>query len=109
MEIDKAISTSTVVLVIIGRKWLTTAGKQRKRDLDSSSDYVRIELASALKRQIPVIPVLVAGASMPSADALPDDIRDFSYRNAVRIKPDPDFRSDMDRLIKGILKLHESR
>jgi serine/threonine protein kinase len=108
MEIDKAISTSTVVLVIIGRKWLTTAGKQRKRDLDSSSDYVRIELASALKRQIPVIPVLVAGASMPSADALPDDIRDFSYRNAVRIKPDPDFRSDMDRLIKGILKLHES-
>ena len=108
-EIDKAISTSTLVLVIIGRKWLTTSGKQRKRDIDSSSDYVRIELASALKRQIPVIPVLVAGASMPSADALPDDIRDFSYRNAVRIKPDPDFRSDMDRLIKGILKLHESR
>ena len=108
-EIDKAISTCTAVLAIIGRRWLTSPGKPRKRAIDDHSDYVRIELASALKRQIPVIPVLVAGAAMPASDTLPDDIRDFSYRNAIRIKPDPDFRTDMDRLIKGILRLHDSR
>jgi serine/threonine protein kinase len=106
-EIDKAISTCTAVLAIVGRRWLAKSGKQKQRDIDSPSDYVRIELVSALRRQIRIIPVLVAGGSMPAAETLPDDIRDFSYRNAIQVKPDPDFRNDMDRLIKGLLKLHE--
>jgi serine/threonine protein kinase len=106
-EIDNAISTCTAVLAIVGPRWLAKSGRQKQRDIDNPSDYVRIELASALRRQIPIIPVLVAGESMPSPDTLPDDLREFSYRNAIQVKPDPDFRADMDRLIKGISKLHE--
>jgi serine/threonine protein kinase len=108
-EIDKAISSCTAVLAIVGQRWLAKSGRQKQRDIDSPTDYVRIELVSALRRQIPIIPVLVAGGSMPSADTLPDEIREFSYRNAIQVKPDPDFRSDMDRLIKGLLRIHESR
>ena len=33
--------------------------------------------------------------------------RDFAYRNAVSIRPDPDFANDVDRLIRGILNLED--
>jgi hypothetical protein len=48
-------------------------------------DFVRLETASALKRDIPVIPVLVRGASMPRAEQLPPDLADLAYRNAVEL------------------------
>ena len=46
---------------------------------------MRLETASALKRDIPVIPVLVQGASMPEAEQLPGDLTDLAFRNAVEL------------------------
>jgi hypothetical protein len=43
---------------------------------------------------------------MPAADMLPEEVQEFAYRNAVAIRPDPDFGNDIERLIRGILKLH---
>ncbi len=71
-----------------------------KSRLEDPGDSVRIEIESALKRQIPVIPVLVSGASIPSADRLPASVQDLSYRNGIEVRPDPDFHRDMDRLIE---------
>ncbi len=60
---------------------------------------MRIEIESALKRRIPVIPLLVQGAKIPEAERLPASIQDLSYRNGIVVRPDPDFHKDMDRLI----------
>jgi hypothetical protein len=58
---------------------------------------------TALKRpETRVIPVLVHQARMPSADDLPPELRDLSYRHAVVVRDDPDFHRDMDRLIDTI-------
>jgi hypothetical protein len=70
---------------LIGQSWLDARNSQGLRRLDDPSDFVRMELASALSRDIPVVPLLVRGASMPSADHLPDDLKDLAYRNAVEI------------------------
>src|SRR5262249_27463589 len=51
---------------------------------------------------IPVMPLLVSGASMPPAESLPADLAPLAYRNALLVRADPDFRRDMDRVIKGI-------
>jgi hypothetical protein len=103
-SIDHAVSDATVVLVVVGRKWFGPESTAERR-IDSSADFIRIEIAAALARGIPVVPLLVDGAVMPEATTLPEDIRDFAYRNAVSIRPDPDFANDVDRLIRGILNL----
>jgi hypothetical protein len=103
-SIDHAVSDATVVLVVMGRRWFgpETAGERR---IDNAADFIRIEIAAALARGIPVVPLLVDGATMPEPATLPEDIRDFAYRNAVSIRPDPDFANDIERLIRGIVNL----
>lgn len=88
-----------VFLAVIGRDWLKGKGRKGKSRLEDPGDFVRIEIESALKRQIPVIPVLVAGAKIPEAQRLPASIQNVSYRNGIVVRPDPDFHKDMDRLI----------
>ena len=83
--IDQSVSNCSVLLALIGREWLETKNSDGERRLDNPNDFVRIELASALRRDIPVVPVLVRGARMPRAEQLPDDLKELHYRNAVEL------------------------
>jgi hypothetical protein len=60
---------------------------------------VRVEIKTALKRNVPLIPVLVGGASMPIVADLPDSIREFSFRNAATVDSGRNFNTDVERLI----------
>ncbi|MBW9274059.1 MAG: toll/interleukin-1 receptor domain-containing protein [Candidatus Thiodiazotropha sp. (ex. Lucinisca nassula)] len=100
--IDEKVGQCEVLLAVIGRDWLNATDEEGDRRLEQSGDYVRIELESALKRKIPVVPLLVRRASMPEADELPESIRDFAKRNGMQVRADPDFRTDCDRLIEGL-------
>lgn len=97
--LDEQVAKCDVFLAVIGRDWMKAKGRKGKSRLEDPGDFVRIEIESALKRQIPVIPVLVQGASIPPAERLPVSIQDLSYRNGIVVRPDPDFHKDMDRLI----------
>jgi serine/threonine protein kinase len=94
--------TCDVFLAVIGDAWVSVVGASGKRRLDDPDDYVRIEIEAALRREIPVIPVLVSSAPVPTPAELPESLRQLSFRNAAPIRPDPDFHTDMDRLIVGI-------
>ena len=78
----------------MGPEWLTAKDESGNRRLDDLTDFVRIETASALRRDIPVIPVLVRGAAMPRAEQLPDELKDLAYRNATELTH-PRWKSDM--------------
>jgi formylglycine-generating enzyme required for sulfatase activity len=97
--LDAQVAKCEVFLAVIGRDWMKKQGSRGKSRLDDPGDFVRIEIESALKRQIPVIPVLVRGASIPPAEQLPASIQDLPYRNGIAVRADPDFHRDMDRLI----------
>ncbi len=83
--IEESIQACSVVLVLIGPGWLETPDDHGGRRIDAPNDYVRLEIAAALHRDIPVIPILVRGARMPQAEQLPFDIRDLAYRNSVEL------------------------
>ncbi len=83
--IDEQVASCGVLLAMIGKDWFDAKDKSGRRRLDDPQDFVRLETALALKRDIPVIPVLVRGASMPRADQLPPDLAELSYRNAVEL------------------------
>ncbi len=101
--LEYEVSCTDLMLVIIGPQWIDRTNKRRLHD---PNDYVRFEIETALKRNIPVIPVLVGRRErLPQARYLPASLRDLVYRNAVQVRPDPDFHHDMDRLVEGITAL----
>jgi hypothetical protein len=101
-HISQELASSDVVLVIIGRHWL---GEEGRRRLEGENDLVRIEVETALKREIPVIPVLVDGATMPEPEMLPESLSSLAFRNAAQIDSGRDFHVQVDRLIRSIDRL----
>ncbi len=99
--IDESISTCGVLLTIIGTGWLEEKNESGSRRLEDPGDFVRAEIASALRRDIPVVPVLVRGAKMPRPDHLPEDIRDLAYRNAVELTH-VRWKTDIKLLIRSL-------
>jgi len=69
--------------------------------MDNPEDLVRLEIATALKRGIRVIPVLVDGASMPRSGDLPDDLKALVRRNALEVSHNR-FRADTERMIAEV-------
>jgi hypothetical protein len=100
--VDDALGKCDVFVPVIGDQWLAVKDKAGNRRLDSVSDYVRIEIEVALKKGIPIIPVLVGDGKMPQADELPPSIRDLAFRNGKLVRPDPDFQRDLEILSEAL-------
>jgi tetratricopeptide (TPR) repeat protein len=100
--IAERIADCDAVLVIIGPRWATESLGNGPPRLHDPADLVRKEIEQALQRQVPVVPALVGFAEMPKPSELPESIRKVTRRNAISIRPDPDFHRDMDRLIQAL-------
>jgi TIR domain len=90
-----------VLLAVIGPNWLDARDEHGNRRLDNPNDFVRIEIAAALQRSIPVIPILLDGARIPKADELPKDLKELSLRNGMEVRH-ASFQDDMNRLLRGL-------
>ncbi len=85
VAIDQQVASCGVLLAVIGTHWLTATDSEGKRRLDDPFDFVRLETAAALRREIPVIPVLVHEAQMPRPEQLPDDLKELAFRNSMSL------------------------
>jgi hypothetical protein len=104
--IEGSVGSCDVLISVIGKRWLTAADEDGRRRLDSLDDFVRLEIATALKRNIRVIPVLVEGASMPRSGDLPDDLKPLVRRNALEVSHTR-FNADCERLAGAIERVLE--
>ena len=107
-EIRDALAQANVVLVVIGPRWLVSAGEGSRPRIHESDDLVRAEIRAALQSKVAVVPVLVGGARMPSKSQLPGDLSDLVTVNAVEVL-DRRFSSDVDNLIHTIEKVGQIR
>jgi formylglycine-generating enzyme required for sulfatase activity len=87
-----------VLLAIIGPNWLNVRDEEGNRRLDNENDFVRNEIATALKRDIPVIPILLDGAKIPKSEQLPKDLEALTARNGLDVRH-ASFHIDIDKLI----------
>lgn len=96
----RKLEESRVVLVVIGPNWLSSLNARKNDPID----YVRTEVALALESQAVVIPVIVSNASMPTVAELTEfpDLNKLPLLQLARIRHDPDFHSDAERLIKKV-------
>lgn len=99
--IDENVSGCGVLLALIGPKWATITNEAGERRLDNANDFVRLEIATALQRNIAVIPVLVHEAKMPHPEHLPENLKDLAYRNSVELSH-PRWNSDVQLLIRAL-------
>jgi len=94
-----AVESCDVLLALIGDRWLTITAADGKRRLDDPEDFVRLEIETALTRDVRVIPILVAGAKMPEAVDLPPSLARLVRRQALDLSPNH-FEADLSRLFK---------
>jgi len=100
-SLDEQVAACIAFIAVIGPRWLNARNNDGNPRLDNPTDYVRVEIESALKRDIRVIPVLVDGASMPRPSDLPPSLQALARRNAVEIAHHR-FAADCDDLARHI-------
>ena len=108
-HITQALENSAALLAVIGRHWIDARDDEGLRRLEHPEDPLRIEIETALRLKLPVIPVFVLPAKAPRRQDLPQSLRDLPDLNGVTIRVEPHFAADVGRLIAGIVKLLPSR
>jgi hypothetical protein len=100
-HINEMLHRTNVLLAIVGPEWLgaTRDGLER---INEESDPVRVEVETALRRRLRIIPILIGQTRMPSSNQLPPSLKDFAFLNAVRIDTGRDFDHHIEHLIKSI-------
>jgi hypothetical protein len=102
--IDKAIARCDVLLVLIGNTWTTEKSEAGGTRLSDPHDFLRLEVASAIRARKHVLPVLVEGAHMPAAHALPEELEGLTRLQALELS-DSRWVHDVDRLVTAIRTL----
>lgn len=102
--IDRALNSCKVLIAMIGPHWVNIKDSEGNPRLFKEDDFIRLEIAAALKRDIRVIPVLVNGAVMPSADQLPEDLKPLTRRHAHEISSSR-WKYDCEQLTEVLEKI----
>lgn len=101
-HLEGKVSECEIVLAIIGKNWVDAKDPETGvRRLDNPNDFIRVEIATALQRGIPVVPVLLDGAPVPKPEQLPDDMKALSRRNGVIVNR-LSFNADVENLVSGL-------
>lgn len=101
--IEERIAQSNVLIAVIGKDWLNAKTAEGQRRLDDPKDYVKAEIREALNQKKLVIPALIAGANVPKAEQLPEDIAALAGRNAIEIS-ESRFDFDASRIMEAAEK-----
>lgn len=84
--LEKQVAASEVMVALIGKGWIDVKDEEGNRRLDNPNDFVRFEIAQALQRDIPVLPVLLDGAQVPRIAQLPQDMMALSLFQAMPLR-----------------------
>jgi hypothetical protein len=90
---DETITKDDIVLIAAGGEWVPR--------LNNIYDFVRLQIDTALRRKIVIVPVLLEDALMPEAGSLPESLRPLLLIQAAQIR-EANFDSDIASLTGGI-------
>lgn len=103
--LDENLALADVLIVVVTEGWLGINSETQTRRIDNPQDYVRHEIRFGLQRKIPIVPFVIHPASMPNAEALPEDIREFHRRQAQAAYPGNGFGVSMLQLVEGLFSI----
>jgi hypothetical protein len=100
-HLQQILADCGALLVVIGKGWRSQRKGQAARILDPD-DWVRIEVETALERGIPVVPLLIDGATLPGRDQLPESLWPLLRRNALPVDSGREFHAQLSRLVRDL-------
>jgi hypothetical protein len=100
-SINDSLSKCKVLIAVIGKHWLDMTTESGIARLSDRNDYVRMEIETALRRKIWVIPVLVENAAVPRSDELPESMAPLARRHGIAMSH-ANFGSDVERLLEAV-------
>ena len=100
-RLSNQVAACQVFLTVIGPNWLDAKDEAGQRRLHHPDDFVAVEIAAALARNICIIPVLVDGARMPKLSWLPDSLKPLAGCQAVEVRQ-PHFDRDAEALVERV-------
>ncbi|HEY7334109.1 MAG TPA: toll/interleukin-1 receptor domain-containing protein [Bryobacteraceae bacterium] len=109
--IERTVASCDVLIAVIGKQWLARLAERGQGGQGSTGgprDWVRLEIETALKRDVRVIPALVGGARMPEAKELPEALAALASRQALPFYDDV-FQESMDGLTESLEKVFGGR
>lgn len=101
--LSEKVQSCDVLLAVIGKTWLTVADPAGRARIQNPEDFVAIEISTALRRKVRVIPVLVGGGRMPISTELPESLAPFARRQAHEL-PDKGFIPSLEKLFPVLRK-----
>jgi len=101
-RIRTSLQETDVMLVVIGSAWLSAQDKAYRRRIDDPTDWVRQEVELAFSTNAKIVPVLVGDAPLPEREHLPPSLAALAGLQTIRLRPDPDFSGDVERLCQGL-------
>jgi hypothetical protein len=97
IALQNQVAASGLMLALIGPGWLDLRDEKGERRLDDRNDFVRFEISEAIRRGVPIIPILIDGAEMPPAEQLPVDMKLLTYMQGMPLRTE-DFELHVDRI-----------
>ena len=102
--LNEQVGRCDILLAVIGDKWQDILNQR----LNDSDDFVRIEIQAALRKNIPVVPILVDKASMPNEKDLPQELQRLAFMQAAEVRSSRDLQAELDRLFSSLDSLLDS-
>jgi hypothetical protein len=103
--LKEQVSSCDFFVALIGHHWLADAAEKSKMQIE---DFVLLEIQWALQTNRRIVPVLVDGATMPPATALPAALDRFARCQALKIASEQ-FSEGAGRLMAAIRKLDSEK
>src|SRR4029453_4195327 len=97
-RITSAVGSCDVLLAVIGPQWATVTDTLGRPQIDDPDDFVRLEVETALNRNVRVIPLLVDHAEMPNGSELPEPLAPLVRKHALELSPSH-FARDAEELV----------
>lgn len=101
--IERSVLEAEVLILIIGSEF------NRGNRLNNEGDFIRFEVELALQHKIPVIPILVGGATFPNEHDMPSSLQELRYRQAVEIPSGSAFDAALASLTESLKQFSKTK
>lgn len=103
-RIHDALTAATLLIPVIGPRWLSSTDEHHRRRIDNEDDWVRNEILHALETKKRILPVLLSRTPMPDAKALPPAIASLGRSQAFELR-DERWETDLALLLSSMEEL----
>ena len=102
--LERQVDESVAMVSLLGKGWADLKDEKGNRRLDNPNDFVRFEMARAFARDIPVLPVLIDGASMPELSQLPSNLVPLTFPQAMLLRAES-LDDDAEKIARRLKQL----